>query len=146
MKRRSGTVRFCLTALGVVLASSGCSGRTVDAVCNNPNLLWLWLILPAVFGMVGGLVIYLSRIRQLKRWDLSRAPRAPKAQSLLVGAVAFAAVLFLLFPFFMLSAEACEPVQKSDNIAFWLLGSLLGTVITLGGLWLANQRYSKGSE
>ena len=145
MKRRSSTIRR-LAALGVFLASSGCSGQTVDSVCNNPNLLWLWLILPAVFGVVGGLVIYLNRIRQLKEWDLSSSPRAPKAQSLLVGAVVIAAVLFLLFTFFMLSAEACEPDQRSDNITFWLLGSLLGTTITLGGLWLANQHYSKGSE
>ena len=145
MKRRSSTIRR-LAALSVFLPSSGCSGQTVDTVCNNPNLLLLWLILPAVFGVVGGLVMYLNRIRQLERWDLSSSPRAPKAQSLLVGAVVFAAVLFLIFPFVMLSAEACEPDQKSDNITFWLLGSLLGTMITLGGLWLANQRYSKGSE
>ncbi len=139
-------VRTRLAALGPVLASSGCSGRTVDAVCNNPNLLWLWLILPVLFGAVAGFVIYLSRMRQLKRWDLSRSPRAPKAQSLWGGAIAFAFVLVVSFLFFMIPAEACEPDQKSDNITFWLLGSLLGTIIALGGLLLAKQHYSKGSE
>ena len=146
MKRRLKMVRIRLTTLGVVLAISGCSGHTVDTVCNNPNLLWLWGLLPLVLGAVGGLVIYLSRIHQLKGWDLSSSQRAPKAQSLLVGVVSFAAVLFLLFPFFMLSAEACEPDQKLENIIYWVGGSLLGTVITLIGLWYANQRYSKGLE
>ena len=32
------------------------------------------------------------------------------------------AVLFLLFTFFMLSAEACEPDQRSDNITCWVTG------------------------
>ena len=145
MKKRSSPIPR-LAVLGVLLPNSGCSGQTVDTVCNNPNLLWLWFLLPAVFGVVGGLVIYLNRIRQLKEWDLSSSPRAPKAQSLLVGAVAIAAVLFLFFLFFMLFAEACEPEQQSDNITFWGLGILLGTTITLGLLLLANRNYSKGSK
>lgn len=139
-------VRIRLTTLSVVLAISGCSGHTVDTVCNNPNLLWLWVLLPLVFGMVGGSVICLSRTRQLKGWDLSSSPRAPTAKALLIGIIVFIAILFISFPIFMIPAEACEPDQKSDNITFWLMGSLLGTILTLGGLWLANQRYSKGLE
>lgn len=146
MKRRLKMVRIRLTTLGMVLASSGCSGHTVDTVCNDPNLLWLWVLLPLVFGAVGGLVIYLSRTRQLKGWDLSSSPRAPTAKALLIIIIVFIAILFVSFPIFMLPAEACEPDQKSDNITFWLMGSLLGTILTLGGLWHANQRYSKGLE
>ena len=146
MKRRLKMVRIRLTTLGVVLAISGCSGHTVDTVCNNPNLLWLWVLLPLVFGAVGGLAIYLGRIHQLKGWDLSSSPRAPTAKTLLIVIIVFIAILFVSFPIFMLPAEACEPDQKSDNITFWLMGSLLGTMTTLGGLWLANQHYSKGSE
>ena len=146
MKRRLKMVRIRLTTLGVVFAISGCSGHTVDTVCNNPNLLWLWALLPLVFGAVGALVIYLIRIRKLKGWDLRVSPRAPTAKSLMIGAIVFIAILFVSFPIFMLPAEACEPDQKSDNITFWLMGSLLGTILTLGGLWHANQSYSKGLE
>ena len=146
MKRRLKMIRIWLATLGVVLAISGCSGHTVDTVCNNPNLLWLWVLLPLAFGVVGALVIYLSRRRQLRGWDLSISPQAPTAKLFLIGAIVFIAILFVSFPIFMLPAEACEPVQKSDNITFWLMGSLLGTMTTLGGLWLANQRYSKESK
>ena len=146
MKRRSKMVRTRLAALGAVLASLGCSGRTVDSFCNDPNLLWLWLILPVLFGAAAGFVIYLSRMRQLKRWNLSCSPTAPPTQSLWGGALAIALVLIVSFLFFMIPAEACEPDQKSDNITFWLLGNLLGTMVALGGLLLAKQHYSKGSE
>lgn len=124
----------------------GCSGCTVDAVCNNPNLLWIWLILPVLFGALGGFVICLIRLHQLKGWNLSTSPRTPKPQSLLIGTTIGAAILFLSFPSFMIPAEACEPDQKAANITFWLLGSLIGTMIALGGLLLAKQRYSTGSE
>ena len=146
MKRRLKMVWIRLTTLGVVLAISGCSGHTVDTVCNDPNLLWLWVLLPLVFGAVGGLVIYLNRTRQLKGWDLSSSPRAPTAKALLIAIIVFIGILFISFPIFMLSAEACEPDQKLENIIYWVVGSLLGTVITLVGLWYANQRYSKGLE
>lgn len=139
-------MRTCLGALGVVLASAGCSGCTVDTVCNNPSLLWLWLVLPMLLGAVGGFVGYLMRLHQLKGWNLSTSPRAPKLQSVLIGTTIFAVILFISFPSFMIPAEACEPDQKAANIHFWLIGSLLGTIITLGGLWLAKQNYSKGSE
>lgn len=146
MKRRLKMGWIRLTTLGVVLAISGCSGHTVDTVCNDPDLLLLWGLLPLGLGAVGGLAIYLGRIHQLKGWDLSSSQRAPKAQWLLVGAVSFAVVFFLLFFFFMLSAEACEPDQKLENIIYWVVGSMLGTLITLGGLLYANRHYSKGLE
>ena len=73
-------------------------------------------------------------------------PRAPTAKLLLIFTIVFIAILFVSFPIFMIPAEACEPDQKSDNITFWLMGSLLGTILTLGGLWYANQCYSKGLE
>ena len=146
MKRRLKMIRIRLATLGVVLAISGCSGHTVDTVCNNPNLLWLWGLLPLVLGAVGGSVIYLIRIRKLKGWDLRVSPRAPTTKLIWLFAFVFIAILFVSFPIFMIPAEACEPDQKSDNITFWLMGSLLGTILTLGGLWLANQHYSKGSE
>ncbi len=88
----------------------------------------------------------LVRLHQLKGWDLSTSPRTPRPKSLLIGASIVAAILFLSFPSFMIPAEACEPDQKTANITFWLLGSLIGTMIALVGLLLANQRYSKGSE
>ena len=146
MKRRLKMVRIRLTTLGVVLAISGCSGHTVDTVCNDPDLLLLWGLLPLVFGAVGALVIYIIRIHQLKGWDLRVSPRVPTAKSLVIGAIVFIAILFVSFPIFMLPAEACEPDQKSDNITFWLMGSLLGTILTLGGLLYANRHYSKGLE
>ena len=139
-------MRTCLGALGVVLASAGCSGCTVDTVCNNPSLLWLWLVLPMLLGAVGGFVGYLMRLHQLKGWNLSTSPRAPKLQSVLIGMITFAVILFISFPSFMIPAEACEPDQKTANMTFWLLGSLMGTMIALGGLLVAKQHYSKESE
>ena len=153
MKRRSLSVRprVPAAALGlpaVMFVASGCDGQvTVAAICNDPNLLLFWLVIPCAIGLVvAAPVLYGVRKRQLDHWDLAEETRAPSGLSIVSwSCAAFGVILLLPFPFYLLLADACDPDQRIYNIGVWAVGSLLGMGIALAGLVLANWGYSRES-
>ncbi len=117
-----------LNLLPLTLLLSGCQLETVYGASENK---WLWIVIPlAGFVVVGSMLIWMSRERQLRQWDLAISPSDPSVKKILLWTVGVAGALALVFivqNFFF----NIDGTQKLVNVGLWLLGSLGGVAIAL---------------
>jgi hypothetical protein len=127
-------------ALAGALPLAGCR---LDDMLRSDRQTILWLVLPLLgFCLVGTILIYYRRRRQLTEWDLRTSPEEPSYRTIVQVAIAIAAGITIAFAAYnLLAIRDLAPKQLMLNIGYWLAGTLAGgTVAVVGGLKLAEPR------
>lgn len=134
---------LCALALAALM-QIGCIGDTL----RSDRESYLWLLLPMLgFGLVGGMLVFYRRRRQLAEWDLAASPEQPSERVIVLTTMTVAGGLAALFVGCNLFLPAVKPSQQLANIGLWLGGSLVGgSAALLVGLRLAEPRPSRRLE
>lgn len=121
----------------LVISLGGC--RSSSAL-NAADQTWLWLVVPlGGFILIGGVIVWSLRRRQLRRWDIATQPREPSTRTILVGTVIAAIAILVVFVVLNLRVDI-DPGQRLVNLGLWALGTIVGTTLSLAlGLKVAEQ-------
>lgn len=110
-----------LAAAALLLPLAGCRALRTD------QYLLVWLLVPLLaFLGAGGLYVFTRRSRQLAGWDLKRQPEAPGVAAILTQVLWTAGAAFVVFTAYNLYLKRMDLSLKLENIALWLLGTLIG--------------------
>lgn len=112
----------------VALVSTGCRG---EEILGQSEFTLLWLIASFLaFALIGGVLTHLRRKTQIDNWDLRTSPDEPETRNILRSTVAAWIILGIVFAVVNLKLDI-DPSQALKNIGFWIVGSLLGSLVSL---------------
>ncbi|HVT14653.1 MAG TPA: hypothetical protein VHQ90_00540 [Thermoanaerobaculia bacterium] len=115
--------------LAAALTLAGCR---FDTILMNNRQSWLWLALPVLaFGLPGAILVFYRRRHQLAFWDLRVSPDEPSSHGIVLGTMAIAGGIFVLFAVYNLFFISMKLNQQLVNVAFWLAGTIIGSGLAL---------------
>ena len=116
----------------------------LSLVLRTPNSEWLFLVSLGVIFILVGFAIFWRRRRQLRRWNLRTSPVSPSTAAHLWVLTIFTVLTAASLVWIVFSLDIA-PEQRDRDIAFGVMGIVIGFLSCIWLLNWAKQSYLRGS-